>query len=343
MQNDINMNEDINNDTQDELKYLKKRYSYTGLSYCIYMAVIMIAVVAAQLLVRELLPDVYGTSIATMLLGTLPMWIVGTPVCYLLLRRKGFTQPAVNKVKLGKLLQYFMIGITCMFVGNLIGNVLASIISSVTGTEIQNSTMDIIGDQNMVVILILVVIVGPIVEELLFRKLLIDAIGVYSPSHAVFLSGIMFGLFHMNLYQFFYAAMLGMIFAYVYMISGQIKYTIIMHQIVNFMGGFMPMLCLSLMKQDYITQLAEFGDEGPDAQLIFEMLSDPGVMLYGVHICIYLLCGFIGVICFALNIGKMKLYHGNPVLKFRHTILNPGMIAFVVVCILLMILNMLPS
>ena len=64
--------------------------------------------------------------------------------------------------------------------------------------------------------LFFLVIVGPIFEEWLFRKQLIDHTRKYGEKTAILLSGLAFGLFHMNLFQFFYAFLLGLMFGYVY-------------------------------------------------------------------------------------------------------------------------------
>ena len=56
------------------------------------------------------------------------------------------------------------------------------------------------------------------------------------------INGLCFGLFHGNLAQFFYTAILGMILAYVYIRTGKILYTMGIHACLNFLGGVLPML-----------------------------------------------------------------------------------------------------
>ncbi|MEG2260013.1 MAG: CPBP family intramembrane glutamic endopeptidase, partial [Oscillospiraceae bacterium] len=58
--------------------------------------------------------------------------------------------------------------------------------------------------------------------------------------------GLMFGLFHMNLSQFFYAAVLGMLLAYITLKTGNIKQSAILHIAINITGSvIMPRLILS--------------------------------------------------------------------------------------------------
>ncbi len=80
-------------------------------------------------------------------------------------------------------------------------------------------------------------VIAPVFEELVFRKLLLDRISVYGDKIAILLSGIAFGLFHGNFYQFFYAALLGTIFAWVDLRSGKLTLPILLHFFINFLGS----------------------------------------------------------------------------------------------------------
>ena len=55
----------------------------------------------------------------------------------------------------------------------------------------------------------------------------------------------MFALFHLNLFQFFYAFGLGLMFGYVYMRTSQLRYSIVMHMIINFNGSVLAPWVLS--------------------------------------------------------------------------------------------------
>ena len=57
----------------------------------------------------------------------------------------------------------------------------------------------------MIVTFLYMVICAPILEEYIFRKLIVDRTVKYGQGVAVVLSGLMFGLFHGNLNQFAYA------------------------------------------------------------------------------------------------------------------------------------------
>ena len=74
-------------------------------------------------------------------------------------------------------------------------------------------------------------------EEIFYRKLVIDRLRRYGELFAVIASGILFGLIHGNFSQFFYAAMIGIVFGIVYLRTGRIRYTIGLHMAINLVGG----------------------------------------------------------------------------------------------------------
>ena len=80
-------------------------------------------------------------------------------------------------------------------------------------------------------------IVGPIMEELIFRGLVFNELRRNIPvAAAVVLQGILFGAMHMNISQFLYAAPLGILFGCIYVWTGSILSTMLVHMFFNGMG-----------------------------------------------------------------------------------------------------------
>ena len=73
----------------------------------------------------------------------------------------------------------------------------------------------------------------PIFEELIFRKFMIDRTIRHGEFISCAMSGLMFGLWHGNFQQFFYAFFVGVLFAFVYIRTGNIIYTMILHASMN--------------------------------------------------------------------------------------------------------------
>ncbi len=81
------------------------------------------------------------------------------------------------------------------------------------------------------------VIIAPIIEEILFRQILLENLLPYGTGKAVLLSGILFGIMHLNLEQLLYSIFVGTIFSVVVVRTGKVKYAIYMHMLTSLFGG----------------------------------------------------------------------------------------------------------
>ena len=81
-----------------------------------------------------------------------------------------------------------------------------------------------------------------IAEEFIFRNFLIDWLTIYSKTLAIFASGILFGIFHNNILQFFGAMFLGWSLAYSYIETGNILIPISHHIFENSYTTIIQML-----------------------------------------------------------------------------------------------------
>lgn len=93
-------------------------------------------------------------------------------------------------------------------------------------------------------------LLGPVLEELLYRGVILQSMRKYNERFAIVLSALIFGLMHQNYQQFILAFMLGLILAAADLRSGSIIPSIIMHIIVNTSGVVMQ---LAMQAADYET------------------------------------------------------------------------------------------
>lgn len=92
-------------------------------------------------------------------------------------------------------------------------------------------------DQPSVMTFIYGILIGPIVEELVFRGLTTHYFKRIMPfALANILQAVLFGLYHMNLMQGIYAGLAGLVFGYIMYRGGSILYSILAHIIFNFFG-----------------------------------------------------------------------------------------------------------
>ncbi|MGP1569879.1 MAG: lysostaphin resistance A-like protein [Eubacteriales bacterium] len=106
-----------------------------------------------------------------------------------------------------------------------------------------------------------VVILGPIIEELLFRGVIFNVIAKnFGNIAGVLVSGITFGIWHMELVQSIYTALLGVVIAIIYMYTRSILFPILCHCLYNLIGTLPPQLDTTAMSNfidgtNYISML----------------------------------------------------------------------------------------
>lgn len=220
---------------------IRKHVSRIGWAYVVFLVVSS----AAQMVVNFglglmffFVPSWVLDENFLMLLSQLTMYLVGFPVLLLLLRRiPSWRMTEPKTLGVGHFLIMIVVCLGATYLGNLIGSILMMVTGGLTGNGSTNPLLEAIGDMNLGMVALTTVIIAPIMEELVFRKLLIDRLAPLGQKTAVVVSGLSFGLFHGNFYQFFYASLLGMIFAYLYSYTGKVRYNIALHMIVNTVGG----------------------------------------------------------------------------------------------------------
>jgi membrane protease YdiL (CAAX protease family) len=85
--------------------------------------------------------------------------------------------------------------------------------------------------------ILLLGIVAPLSEEILFRGIILKGlVSRYSPTKAILISAILFSLFHLNLYQFFGAFMIGLLLGYLYFRMKSVLPCILAHSITNLLA-----------------------------------------------------------------------------------------------------------
>lgn len=134
-----------------------------------------------------------------------------------------------NKIPFGQFLIGICVCFTFMYAGAIVGNIFQLISTGSTVSPL----MGIMKNGNLIVQVLEVGICAPIFEELIFRRLLCGSLSRYGKWFAVLTSGLVFGLFHGNFSQFFYATFLGFFFGFVYIRTGNIRYSIGYHMIIN--------------------------------------------------------------------------------------------------------------
>ena len=228
----------------------------------------------------------------------------------------------------------FFMASALSYFGNLLGNLVTGFFGASSNNY--EGLMEMVFQADMGLTFLAVVVGAPIVEEMIFRKFLIDRTIGYGEKLSVLLSGALFGLMHGNLNQFFYTFALGCLFAYIYCKTGRIRNCIVFHMLINLGGGIIaPMLLRSM---DGLLSLSGFDSARIQAQYL---LSHPAavlpVLFFIAYVLFQLAASVIGLVMFYVFRRYICFYPGirripeNRVLQT--VVLNPGMICFLLLCL----------
>lgn len=107
------------------------------------------------------------------------------------------------------------------------------------GKTPQVTVPDLTSPVSCVVAAIVICVLPAIGEELVFRKVFVDGFSKYGKINAVIISGVLFGLSHLNLAQTIHQIFLGCILSFLYVKTKNITLTAIIHFINNFLALFL--------------------------------------------------------------------------------------------------------
>lgn len=225
----------------------RKAFSRTGIALTVMILASQFAYVFLDVLFGELVPYFQQRSYYVLILNGVSMYLIGFPLFLLIMRRiPGYKNGEEKKLSLTEFWRLLMVSLGATYIFNIVGGIVNGIISALLGREVVNPLESLIMGMDLVWIMGFVVILGPIVEELIFRGVLISKTRAFGEKRSVLFSALTFALFHGNFSQFFYAFALGMIFAYVAVKTNTLKYSIALHMIINFFGSVLiPRLALS--------------------------------------------------------------------------------------------------
>lgn len=328
----------------------KRYFSTVGLATCLMMVVYTAGSVALSLLLSTVAPHLLSNPWVYNLLSVVPLYGLAFPVFWLILR--GLPRDGVQPDKMGG--GYWFGGLCVSFAlmsaGNYIGNFFILAFESALGRSLTNPVEAATVGQSVWINLIFVAVLAPILEELVFRKLLCDRLLPLGEGYAVVLSGAIFGLVHGNFFQFFYAFLIGGFFALVYIKTGRIRYSILYHGIINLLGGVLAPWVLErldpLMEEEALNRLLELYEKGDLAGVTAALTGyELPLLLLAAYEVLMVGGAIAGVVLIVKNAKKLRLQPGllPPPREGRvaDVFLNGGVAAALAVFALTFVLSLL--
>ena len=310
----------------------KKSFSRLGLALFIVLAVTVLLQVIVGAILAAASANADMPSWLLWLGNFLPLYAVAIPIGLAVMKKVPAQRTEDSALGAGRFIRVLIVCFPIMYIGNLIGTLLSSVLSS---GQAANPLEAMVGNDSWLRFLV-IPILAPIFEEYLFRKQLIDRSVKYGEKNAMVFSALCFGLFHMNLFQFFYAFGLGLVFAYVYIRTRRLRYTVILHILINFLGSvFAPWL---MGKADFaaISQL----DPVEAVQAV-----TPWTVAFMLYAVLLLGLSVAGIVILLKSRRKLVFLPAEEELekgeRFRTIYVNVGFILFFLICLVVIVLNLL--
>ena len=246
------------------------------------------------------------------LLVAVSFYLIGFPICCLILKSipDGPKREEEN-LTFGGFIKFFLISYFIMVLLNLFTTGFLWIVGNFKEADVVNPLESVLSNSSIWATIIFAGILSPIIEEVLFRGVMLNKLRTYGDKIAIITTALLFGLFHENFSQFFYAVGLGMIFAYVTLKTGTIKYSIGLHIMINMMGSVIGTQVLS---------------------------STIATMIFGIVVWVFVIAG---LILFIKDFKKTSLLPGEVIIEKGHilseTWFNVGMIINLIISLALMI------
>jgi len=211
-----------------------KKYStvYPNITQSIGITAINILIALLTIIkLRSSLNEFVGKEASDLICELL---IVGIPLGLAYLIRKKRTNYNSFNLKIDniRIIPFIVIGSVALLFG--IADPLGNLIPM--PENFKNSLMDF-GSQTGIFAFLLLVIAAPILEELLFRGIILDGLlKRYSPLISILISSLLFGIAHLNPWSFINGLIIGIFSGWVYYKTRSVLPSIIIHASANLSG-----------------------------------------------------------------------------------------------------------
>ncbi len=329
-------------DEKDMRQAARRAYNRVGLGVFLFMLLPQLIIIAAFLILRNVYPAFLDTVAFDWVGQIVALYLIGAPLCLWVIGKNDPNRfPPLPGEKASPLLlcvcSFAMV--TAGVVGSVISNILTGIVEWLTDWEFENSVNELIEKSPLWIIILVVVIIGPIVEEVIFRRAVIDRLSPFGEMSAVITSAVIFGVMHGNFYQIVYTTAVGLILGYLYIKTRRLRYTVALHIGFNFIGSVIPMA----MQKFLANMPGEDATNEEATKWLFENFST----LAGVYAYLFLyygsaIAGFVLLCVYARRIClRPCLYPQDKCLLPR--LLNAGVILLTIFALLLLALSVKPG
>ena len=320
-----------------DLKKAKKHFSKLGIGTFAILGIGTVTQLLLIYVVNHVYPQVMEHSWGMWLLTFAPLYLIAVPIGLLLLRKVPAKPLEKHDLKPSRYIVTAIICIFMMYAGNILGTIITALLQLLPGVSTGNPILGYATDNALLPKVLFMAILAPVIEEYIFRKQLIDRMHIYGEKLAVVTSALMFGLFHGNLSQFFYAFALGLVFGYVYLKTGKLRYSIGLHMLINSLG--------SVVGPFFLEKVAVVDTmENMDLAALEPVM--PWLIAFGAYVLVLIGLAIAGLVLLCLNKRKVSFAPAEMELpkgtRIKTAYVNAGMILLTMGCMALIVASIIP-
>ena len=325
----------------------RRAFFRVGVALAVLLVVTVVMQYALLFAVKGLFPSAVSAWWLDWVLSLIPLYGFGLPAFCLSL--KGLAKGArcdtyISRghilckphFRLRDFLLLTVIGFGLVYIGNFMGTILMGVLSNLTGYDYENALTSVLDGSPTWMVVLGTVVIAPIGEELIFRKLLMDRLLPFGDLSAILVSAAAFGLFHGNFFQFFYAFLVGALLAYIYAWSGNWLWGVGLHMLINLVGGVIMPYVIGLLNLE--------GDPLQDPSVLVDYMIALGVELF----ILALIAGSLVLLIYLFRTRRIYLGRGNGEVTLTRrdaiaaSVGNSGMILAAVLFVTYMALSLWP-
>ncbi len=309
-----------------DLKAARRQFAVLGWALFTVLAVTVAGQFAASELTWRLWPQGDGPGWLLWACSFAPLYLFALPAGLLILRKVPAAPPPEHALRPAQCAAAGVISIFAMNAGNYLSVLVLMLLQAALGHTAANPLLDYVFDDAVGLRVLMMAVLAPLIEEYFFRRQLIDRMRPYGEKLAMVVSALVFGLSHGNLSQFFYAFALGLVFGYLYLRTGRLRYSAALHILVNTLGGVVAPAIANAADATALQTL-----DPNDAAAVAALL--PQLMPLAFYILAIFTASLAGLVVLCVQLRKL---HFDPApfqlprgAGARTVFLNPGMLLFI--------------
>jgi len=160
--------------------------------------------------------------------------VLGYSIFFRIIKKRFAEEIKVKRVGFGGVCTGAIFGVACLFIVSIGLSALYSVFPELASHSNSQELTEMMESGNLLLSALNVTVFTGIVEEVLFRGLIYNTLKKVAPRKAAIIaSAVIFGVAHMNIEQFFYTALLGVLLCLVYDKYDSIIVPIILHATFN--------------------------------------------------------------------------------------------------------------